>query len=218
MKNMALTNFTLEQLGDKIWIFFEGPPSSSLTHIITNVCTLIEQQGKPFIECVPCADSILVYGNTFTHAEIENYISLSSNFPIHDFKEHIIYVCYEDEFATDLDFVLDHYGMNKTNFIKFQSDISFYVAFNGFMPGFCYLCCDQDLPIIPRKDMASNFIQRGSVGLAAKYCGIYPSECPGGWQIIGKSSFRNFNLNTSSFVLSPGDKVRFKPIKKEYLI
>ena len=57
----------------------------------------------------------------------------------------------------------------------------------------------------------------GSVGIVENFCNIYPYESPGGWNIIGRTPTKLFNIQKESnpCLLSPGDSVKFKLISKE---
>jgi inhibitor of KinA len=56
----------------------------------------------------------------------------------------------------------------------------------------------------------------GSVGIAGVQTGIYPSESPGGWQLVGRTSVKPFDLGRSQpFLLKPGNAVRFYRIEPE---
>ena len=59
---------------------------------------------------------------------------------------------------------------------------------------------------------------RGSVGIAREQTGIYPSETPGGWQLIGRTPLRPFDLaRRDPFLLHAGDEVQFVAISpKEF--
>jgi len=48
------------------------------------------------------------------------------------------------------------------------------------------------------------------VGIAGVQTGIYPSMLPGGWQLIGRTSVKPFDLSRSEpSLFKPGDLVRF---------
>jgi inhibitor of KinA len=54
------------------------------------------------------------------------------------------------------------------------------------------------------------------VGIAKEQTGIYPSETPGGWQLIGRTPLKPFDLaRPDPFLLRSGDEVRFVPIARE---
>ncbi|GGD19279.1 hypothetical protein GCM10007231_17990 [Nocardioides daphniae] len=51
----------------------------------------------------------------------------------------------------------------------------------------------------------------GSVGLADQWCGIYPSESPGGWCLLGRTELAVWDLarTDAPALLVPGTRVRF---------
>jgi allophanate hydrolase subunit 1 len=53
-------------------------------------------------------------------------------------------------------------------------------------------------------------VPAGSVALAGPYAGIYPGATPGGWNLLGTTAQRLFDLRGERpFLFSPGDTVRF---------
>ncbi len=50
----------------------------------------------------------------------------------------------------------------------------------------------------------------GSVGIGGAQTGVYPSNSPGGWQLIGRTELALFDpAHTPPTLLQPGDRVRF---------
>ncbi|OZM58301.1 hypothetical protein CIB95_01645 [Lottiidibacillus patelloidae] len=131
-------------------------------------------------------------------------------------KQIEIPVCYDDEFALDLEEVAKLSNLSKDDVIAFHTNAIYQVAMVGFLPGFPFL---QGLPsqlTAPRKKTPRLKVLGGSVAVAGKQTGIYPSDSPGGWQIIGRTPlkfFRRHNANPS--LLKAGDTVCFKRISKE---
>ena len=59
-------------------------------------------------------------------------------------------------------------------------------------------------------------IPTGSVAIAESQTGIYPSDSPGGWRIIGRTPIQLFNFSRSKpALLLPGDLVRFQSLDNE---
>jgi KipI family sensor histidine kinase inhibitor len=82
-------------------------------------------------------------------------------------------------------------------------------AFIGFAPGFAYLTGDTRLTV-PRRSMPRAAVPAGAVALAAGYCGVYPRESPGGWQLIGSTDRELWNTRwPQPALLAPGTRVRF---------
>ena len=62
-------------------------------------------------------------------------------------------------------------------------------------------------------------IKKGSIGLALNQTCIYPTESPGGWNIIGITPIELFNLQSNSPCFSkPGDKIQFVEISKSQYV
>src|SRR5690606_20850447 len=67
----------------------------------------------------------------------------------------------------------------------------------------------------PRRQSPRVRIPAGSVALAGSFCGIYPSDSPGGWQLLGRTELQMWSLDRPRpALLAPGDRVRFRDITK----
>src|SRR5699024_4606799 len=63
---------------------------------------------------------------------------------------------------------------------------------------------------VPRRAEPRTAVPVGAVGLASRYCGIYPCSSPGGWQLIGRSDAPLFDPDREPpALLTPGTRVRF---------
>ena len=71
----------------------------------------------------------------------------------------------------------------------------------------------------PRRESPRTAIPKGSVGIAGMQTGVYPIETPGGWQLIGRTPIKMFNLDgDTKSLLKPGDIAKFYSISyEEYL-
>lgn len=80
----------------------------------------------------------------------------------------------------------------------------------GFLPGFAYMGEVDAAIATPRKLTPRLIVPKGSVGIAGKQTGIYPSDSPGGWQIIGRTDFELFTPQAKNpCALQAGDLVKF---------
>lgn len=132
-----------------------------------------------------------------------------------DSKIFQIPVCYDAEFAMDLDAYSEAIKMSKDDIIRLHSDTIYTVYFIGFLPGFLYLGGLNSALHLDRKTTPNLNVKKGSVGIGGKQTGIYPQDSPGGWHIIGNSPIELFNpkQNPPCFIKA-GDMIKFHPISK----
>jgi KipI family sensor histidine kinase inhibitor len=85
------------------------------------------------------------------------------------------------------------------------------VAFTGFAPGFGYLTGGDPVFDVPRRESPRTRVPAGSVGLAGRFSGVYPTDSPGGWQLIGRTGERMWDLDRAEpALLVPGATVTFE--------
>jgi inhibitor of KinA len=125
-------------------------------------------------------------------------------------------VCYDPEFGFDLDRVVEHTKLSEREIIDLHSTGEYRVACIGFVPGFPFLTgLPKDLAT-PRRDVPRKEISPGSVGIGGAQTGIYPLRSPGGWNLIGRTPLKLFDpTKDPPTLLHPGDRVRFRAIKRE---
>jgi KipI family sensor histidine kinase inhibitor len=110
----------------------------------------------------------------------------------------------------DLPELNDRIGTSAANL---HQSATYQVQFIGFMPGFPYLTgLPSPLLGIPRRSAPRPRVPAGSVAIADEYSGIYPAESPGGWWLIGRTPIPITDPENETFLLQPGDKVRFRAI------
>lgn len=112
--------------------------------------------------------------------------------------------------GADLQHVGQVTGLGAAELIRRHTGTNWHVAFTGFAPGFGYLTGDGWDLQVPRRDEPRTTVPAGAVALAGPYCGIYPRESPGGWQLIGGTSVPLWDVGRSpAALLRPGTRVRF---------
>lgn len=135
-----------------------------------------------------------------------------------DFKPVLyrIPVCYDDEFAPDIDSVEKITGLTKEEIIDIHTSRDYPIYMLGFLPGFPYLGNMDARITAPRLETPRVKIPRGSVGIGGNQTGIYPSDSPGGWRLIGKTPVRVYDeRKTDPILYRAGDYIRFVKISKE---
>lgn len=143
----------------------------------------------------------------------------------------------------DLAAVADLAGMSTEALVRTHSSITWRAAFGGFAPGFFYLVDARELdaggadaggadadgagaseaaggpsakpamPAVPRLDSPRARVPAGAVGLADRFCAVYPGASPGGWQLLGTTDARLWDLDRPDpALLAPGMTVRFREL------
>ena len=120
---------------------------------------------------------------------------------------------YGGEFGPDLGFVASHNNLTEDEVVAIHSGTDYLVYMLGFIPGFTYLGGMDPRIATPRLSSPRTLIPAGSVGIAGAQTGTYPSDSPGGWQIIGRTPVTMYDMSKKqAALLSAGDYVRYVPI------
>lgn len=129
-------------------------------------------------------------------------------------SEHLVEipVRYDGE---DLGDVAELTGLSVEEVIRRHTESEFTVAFCGFAPGFGYLVGGDPALHVPRRKSPRTRIPAGSVALAGAFGGVYPQASPGGWQIIGTTPVKMWDIDRDPGALfQPGYRVRFFDMAK----
>lgn len=125
---------------------------------------------------------------------------------------------YGDEVALDLSLLANNLQLSVEDIIRIHSEKIYDVYAIGFSPGFAYLGHVDTRIASPRKQEPRKKVAQGSVGIADQQTAIYPTDSPGGWQIIGRTPLALLDYSREPLsIFTVGDQVKFIPIsKKEY--
>ncbi|MDE1896222.1 MAG: carboxyltransferase domain-containing protein [Rhodospirillales bacterium] len=128
-------------------------------------------------------------------------------------------VAYDGE---DLPEVSTLTGLSVAEIIRRHGEAEYLVAFCGFAPGFGYLVGGDAALAVPRRKTPRTRIPAGAVALAGEFTGVYPSASPGGWQLIGTTPLKMWDLSRKPpAYFQPGYRVRFVNLastKREFSI
>ena len=123
---------------------------------------------------------------------------------------------YGGEYGPDLEFVAEQAGLSVEEAVGLHSGVDYLVYMMGFTPGFPYLGGLPERLATPRLTTPRTVIPAGSVGIAESQTGVYPLASPGGWQLIGRTPLRLFDVERDPpSLISAGDRVRFVPLGSE---
>ena len=125
-------------------------------------------------------------------------------------------VVYGGEYGPDLEWVAGYHGTTPDEVIRLHTEHTYNIYMIGFMPGFPYLGELPESLITPRRETPRTVVPRGSVALAQGQTGIYSTQSPGGWQVIGRTPLTLFDPGKwPPALLEMGDRVKFFAIDEE---
>jgi len=119
-------------------------------------------------------------------------------------------VVYGGASGPDLAEVARFARMSEAEVVSLHTSRTYRVFMLGFVPGFAYLGTVDPRIAAPRRSTPRIRVPAGSVGIAGVQTGVYPSETPGGWQLVGRTSVKPFDRSSAKpFLLKAGDSVQF---------
>jgi KipI family sensor histidine kinase inhibitor len=187
----------------------------------------ILQRQLPQLECVPAYASVLLRfdpqawagTNSTPHQALERAIRVAlgtGEAARQAFRMQEIPVCYGGAFGPDLATVAQHLELPTDAVIARHTGADYRVAMIGFAPGFPYLLGLDPTLAMPRRRDPRQCVPAGSVAIGGAQTGIYPESLPGGWQLIGRTPLRLFDVGaTPPSLLAAGDRVRLRAIDED---
>ena len=123
-------------------------------------------------------------------------------------------VCFDNEYAPDLDELAQSKGLSRDAVIALMSEATFQVYMIGFMPGFPYMGGLPTVLEMPRLASPRKAVPARSLAVAGAMCAVYPWESPGGWRLLGRTPVPMFSASEadSPSLLASGDVVRWQAI------
>ena len=172
------------------------------------------------VEMVPTYCALLIQYDAlrYTYAELCRILEPICMQPIQSDESELVTVIeiptvYGGEFGPDLGFVASHNHLTEADVVSIHSGTDYLVYMMGFIPGFTYLGGMDPRIATPRLSSPRTLIPAGSVGIAGEQTGTYPSDSPGGWQIIGRTPVTMYDMSKAqAALLKAGDYVRYVPI------
>ncbi len=211
-------------------VYFADKPSTAISTEIANTAKKLKAYlGATLIDLVPSYASLLVIFDPFKtdHHSVRRAID-SATKPRHKLSKHVsaietadygslitLPVYYSSESGPDLQRVADRAGLCAEEVIALHQQGEYQVYAIGFAPGFAYLGEVDPRLATARLATPRQHVPRGSVAIADRQTAVYPSDSPGGWNLIGRCPTLMFDpAATPSMPVQVGDRVRFEAIDR----
>lgn len=208
--------------GEAAWLVrFEPRLSVEVNDRVLGLAAAVEAMALPGVrDVVPASASLVVHFDPdgVESAEVARALEacLAHAAPPRSGRRVEIPVCYDPAFGPDLSEIAAFANLPASEVVERHAARAYRVFMLGFLPGFPYLGVVDERIAAPRLATPRGRVPAGSVGIAGRQTGIYPSDSPGGWQIIGRTPIMLFDEGKRPpAVLQPGDEVRFVPIDRE---
>lgn len=189
-------------------------------HIRQTIERIKELQLEGIIELVPTYCALLVQYDAmvYSYSDICRILEPTLQESVTDSANELVTIVeiptvYGGEFGPDLGFVASHNHLSEAEVVSIHSGTDYLVYMLGFIPGFTYLGGMDPRIVTPRLSSPRILIPAGSVGIAGEQTGTYPSDSPGGWQIIGRTPVTMYDMSKEqAALLQAGDYVRYVSI------
>lgn len=228
---ITISEWDIYTLGDHAIVFSLSPKiDPQIAHQIKQLSSFIGSKNINGIkDIIPAYHTLtiivdLIQFTPFHFPSTENIETFCSNL-IHDFSNSTtanfkqndrlirVPVCYE--LGLDLKQICQDKQLSISEFIQLHCNQIYTVYCLGFLPGFAYMGTVDERIQYPRHAQPRSSVPAGSVGIAGLQTGIYPTSCPGGWQIIGLCPLKIFDADPDKLAkFKVGDQIQFYPINQ----
>ena len=239
MPELRSLGMQITPLGDSALIVrvrdrFEDAPEQTLNQVLKVLRRLENAQIPGVIECAPAYTTVAVFFDPIVVANAGPKPDHALDWLTERVRAVVaadadrggavalgarvieIPVCYDPEFALDLDHVADHAQITPREVVDLHSGAEYRVSCIGFVPGFPFLAGLPQELATPRRATPRKAIPAGSVAIGGVQTGIYPMRSPGGWNLIGRTPFRLFDPKKNPpALLQAGGRVRLHAITRE---
>ncbi|HEY7772642.1 MAG TPA: 5-oxoprolinase subunit PxpB [Marinagarivorans sp.] len=213
-------------------VTFEAAPCVQLTHIIAAcLCAIRQCWGDDILDGIPAYDSLMIVIDPW-HETPDELAQQAMQLCEREFLSGAVSqqrpseqtcltlsipVLYHQSVAPDLRRVADFCGLTCGEVVELHARKTYTVCALGFAPGFPYLGFVDERIATPRLATPRKSVPEGAVGIAETQTGIYPRQSPGGWNIIGRTPVRCFDVArpiAQASLFTVGQRVRFYAISQ----
>jgi inhibitor of KinA len=217
-------------LGDRAVLITLGESIDEATHRRVRAVTARIDADSPrgFVDRVPAFASVVVHyepclveaNRPSPHdafvAALQHILSDIRDDELPRARVVEIPVCYGGDLGPDIDDVARQHGIDAQEVIDIHVAGDYLVYMVGFMPGFAYLGGLSSRITTPRRQTPRMAVPAGTVGIGGEQTGVYPLVSPGGWNLIGRTPLKIFDITREEpALLATGDRVRFSSITRD---
>ena len=173
------------------------------------------------VDVVPTFRSLTVHYNPLACdgerlGEALALMAESSGAATQEGRHWLIPVCFDDDFAPDLNDLCETKNMSRDAVIALMTEATFQVYMIGFMPGYPYMGGLPAALEMPRLASPRKAVPARSLAVAGSMCAVYPWESPGGWRLLGRTPIPMFSAKEvdAPSLLASGDRVRWQSIDR----
>ncbi len=167
------------------------------------------------VDVLAAAETVMVVGESASATRAIGALLLQLELTAPDVTDSglvVIKTVYDGE---DLADVAELTGLSVDGVVAAHTGQTWTVAFAGFAPGFGYMVGENNALTVPRRATPRTAVPAGSVALGGEYSAVYPRRSPGGWQLIGRTGARMWDLERPKPALvRPGDRVQYRAVRE----
>ncbi|CAA0101587.1 Kinase A inhibitor [Halioglobus japonicus] len=194
---------------------------NTLAQVQAATAAIEQALGDELIDLVPSYASVLILYNPLrSHRHdiarrVRGALASVAATPTATGRTVVLPVYYATETGADLEPLAARAGLTTAQVIDLHCATQYRVYAIGFAPGFAYLGEVDTRIAAPRLATPRARVPRGSVAIADRQTAVYPSESPGGWNLIGRCPTPMFTPDAQpSMPVAVGDSVYFEAIDR----
>lgn len=204
---------------------FDSIDESNMAWIVAADEALREAFADMLIDLVPSYTTLMLHYDCLQleHGEairrIERVLERLEPASTEHGQCHEVPVWYDLSVGPELPRVAERAGVTVDEVVKRHCAREYHVFALGFAPGYGFMGLVEEALATPRLKTPRRRVVAGSVGIADRQTAIYPLLSPGGWNILGRTTFPLFEYaRRGEPLLRPGDRVRFQSISREEFV
>jgi len=217
----------LQPVGEDALLLYLGDSATAATSTRVQAAVLAIESvlGEDLVDLVPSYASVLILYDPLRTDHL--HVARRVRGALHNLHDQhaqaapaprcvVLPVYYAPEVGADLESLSARAGLSMQEVIDLHTGTDYRVYAIGFAPGFAYLGEVDERIAAPRLATPRARVARGSVGIAERQTAVYPSDSPGGWNLIGRCPVPLFDARAHPpMPVSVGDTVRFESVSRE---